>query len=119
MRPLYDHFRQMFAQVTNPPLDAIREELVTSLVTTIGAEQNLPAFNENLVGKTAEDEVEFSVEYPEEYQAKNLAGQKVTYKATVREVKRREVPALDDEFASRLMACVTERERPNSMMGSG
>ena len=38
---LYDYFKQLFAQVTNPPLDSIREELVTSLVTTIGAEQNL------------------------------------------------------------------------------
>ena len=40
-RLLYDYFRQLFAQVTNPPLDAIREELVTSLVTTIGAERDL------------------------------------------------------------------------------
>jgi glutamate synthase (NADPH/NADH) large chain len=40
-RLLFDYFKQLFAQVTNPPLDAIREELVTSLVTTIGAEQNL------------------------------------------------------------------------------
>jgi glutamate synthase domain-containing protein 2/glutamate synthase domain-containing protein 1/glutamate synthase domain-containing protein 3 len=40
-RLLYDYFKQLFAQVTNPPLDAIREELVTSLVTTIGAERNL------------------------------------------------------------------------------
>jgi len=40
-RLLYDYFKQLFAQVTNPPLDAIREQLVTSLVTTIGAEQNL------------------------------------------------------------------------------
>ncbi len=40
-RLLYDYFKQLFAQVTNPPLDAIREQLVTSLATTIGAEQNL------------------------------------------------------------------------------
>ena len=40
-RLLYDYFRQLFAQVTNPPLDAIREELVTSLVTTIGTERDL------------------------------------------------------------------------------
>ncbi|MBN1488931.1 MAG: glutamate synthase large subunit [Phycisphaerae bacterium] len=38
---LYNYFKQLFAQVTNPPLDAIREELVTSLVTNIGAEQDL------------------------------------------------------------------------------
>ena len=40
-RLLFDYFQQLFAQVTNPPLDAIREELVTSLASTIGPEQNL------------------------------------------------------------------------------
>jgi glutamate synthase (ferredoxin) len=40
-RPLYDYFKQLFAQVTNPPLDAIREELVTSVESTIGPERNL------------------------------------------------------------------------------
>ncbi|HEY8474133.1 MAG TPA: glutamate synthase large subunit [Natronosporangium sp.] len=40
-RLLYDYFHQLFAQVTNPPLDAIREELVTSLGTTMGPEGNL------------------------------------------------------------------------------
>jgi len=40
-RLLYDYFRQLFAQVTNPPLDAIREEIVTSLVTYLGRERNL------------------------------------------------------------------------------
>ena len=40
-RLVYDYFTQLFAQVTNPPLDAIREELVTSLVATLGPERNL------------------------------------------------------------------------------
>ncbi|MGF1572182.1 MAG: glutamate synthase large subunit [Sumerlaeia bacterium] len=40
-QPLFNYFRQLFAQVTNPPLDAIREELVTSLVTYLGSEGNL------------------------------------------------------------------------------
>src|SRR5207244_4471935 len=40
-RLLYDYFAQLFAQVTNPPLDAIREELVTSMESTIGPERNL------------------------------------------------------------------------------
>jgi len=40
-RLLYDYFKQLFAQVTNPPLDGIREELVTQVSTTIGPEQNL------------------------------------------------------------------------------
>ena len=42
-RLLYDYFKQLFAQVTNPPLDAIREELVTSMESTIGPERNLLA----------------------------------------------------------------------------
>jgi glutamate synthase (NADPH/NADH) large chain len=42
-RLLYDYFTQLFAQVTNPPLDAIREELVTSVANTVGPEQNLLA----------------------------------------------------------------------------
>ena len=40
-RLLFDYFKQLFAQVTNPPLDAIREELVTSMASTIGPEGNL------------------------------------------------------------------------------
>ncbi|QYN21913.1 glutamate synthase large subunit [Amycolatopsis sp. DSM 110486] len=44
-RPLFDYFIQLFAQVTNPPLDAIREELVTALGTQVGAEPNLLVAN--------------------------------------------------------------------------
>ncbi len=40
-QPLFNYFKQLFAQVTNPPLDAIREEMVTSLVTYLGHERNL------------------------------------------------------------------------------
>ena len=42
-QPLFHYFKQLFAQVTNPPLDAIREEMVTSLVTYLGHERNLLA----------------------------------------------------------------------------
>ena len=38
---LYNYFKQLFAQVTNPPIDCIREEIVTSTETTIGSERNL------------------------------------------------------------------------------
>jgi hypothetical protein len=38
---LYNYFHQLFAQVTNPPIDCIREEIVTSAITTIGSEKNL------------------------------------------------------------------------------
>ncbi len=46
-RPLFDYFTQLFAQVTNPPLDAIREELVTSLQAQLGAQPNLLAATED------------------------------------------------------------------------
>jgi len=41
VRPFYDYFRQQFAQVTNPPIDPIRESIVMSLETCLGAEKNL------------------------------------------------------------------------------
>jgi glutamate synthase (ferredoxin) len=40
-QPLYNYFKQLFAQVTNPPIDCIREEIVTSAETTIGSERDL------------------------------------------------------------------------------
>src|SRR5205814_2993020 len=40
-QPLFNYFKQLFAQVTNPPLDAIREELVTSMTSALGPERNL------------------------------------------------------------------------------
>ena len=40
-QPLYNYFRQLFAQVTNPPIDAIREEIVTGTETLLGSESNL------------------------------------------------------------------------------
>ena len=41
IRPLFDYFKQLFAQVTNPPIDAIREEIVTSTTVYIGTDGNL------------------------------------------------------------------------------
>ena len=53
-RLLYDYFKQLFAQVTNPPLDAIREELVTSMESTIGPErQPAEARSRNPAGRSA------------------------------------------------------------------
>ncbi|WP_435077252.1 glutamate synthase large subunit [Halococcus sp. AFM35] len=63
-RPLFSYFKQLFAQVTNPPLDYIREELVTSLETRLGTQRNLlaesPAHARQLVAESpvlADDEV--------------------------------------------------------------
>jgi glutamate synthase (NADPH/NADH) large chain len=45
-KPLFNYFRQLFAQVTNPPIDPIREQLVMSLVSFIGPKPNLLGINE-------------------------------------------------------------------------
>ena len=72
------------------------------MMIEIGATDNLPAFNEQLELLGSGEEKSFSVDYPVEYGAKELAGKTVAYKVTVHEVKRREVPEIDDEFAKDL-----------------
>ena len=65
----------------------------------IGSNTFIPGFEEQLVGKKAGEEVEVNVTFPEEYHAENLAGKPVVFKVKVNDVKVKEVPALDDEFA--------------------
>jgi trigger factor len=65
----------------------------------VGAANNLPAFNEHLKGVRPGVSVEFRVEYPPKYGARSLAGKAVAYTIRVHEVKRRDVPDLDDELA--------------------
>ncbi len=68
----------------------------------IGAPVNPPGFDEALVGLEAGAEKEFVARYPGDYAIKELAGTEVDYKVTVRTVRRRVVPELDDEFAKDL-----------------
>lgn len=68
----------------------------------VGATDNLPAFNDSIEGVSAGDVREFPVDYPNDFPAEHLSGRTVTYRLTVHEVKRREVPDLDDEFAKDL-----------------
>lgn len=68
----------------------------------IGAENNLPEFNRHLAGVAREAEVGFEVTYPDEFRAPELAGKRVEVAVRVHEVKRREIPELDDEFAKDL-----------------
>ncbi|MGX4685625.1 trigger factor [Vagococcus sp. JNUCC 83] len=65
----------------------------------LGSNSFIPGFEEQLVGTKAGDEVEVKVTFPEEYQAEDLAGQDAVFKVTVHEVKAKELPELDDEFA--------------------
>jgi trigger factor len=68
----------------------------------VGAEQNIDEFNKKLLGAHAGAVLEFPVSYPDSYGAKDLAGKRVDYRLTVREVKQPILPDLDDEFAKDL-----------------
>ncbi|MDV2885833.1 trigger factor [Alkalihalophilus pseudofirmus] len=65
----------------------------------IGSNQFIPGFEEQLVGLKAGDEKDVEVNFPEEYHAEDLAGKAATFKVKVHDIKRKELPALDDEFA--------------------
>ncbi|MBZ5639832.1 MAG: trigger factor [Acidobacteriia bacterium] len=65
----------------------------------VGATDNLPEFNERIHGAVAGTELDFPVAYPKEYDNASLAGKTVRYRLVVHEVKRREIPEIDDEFA--------------------
>ena len=65
----------------------------------IGSHTFIDTFEDQLVGKNAGDEVEVNVTFPEQYQAADLAGKPATFKVKINEVKAKELPELDDEFA--------------------
>jgi len=65
----------------------------------LGSNSFIPGFEEQLVGTKAGEAKEVTVTFPEEYHAADLAGQPAVFKVTVHEIKGKELPALDDEFA--------------------
>lgn len=67
---------------------------------TIGSGAFIPGFEEQLIGKNIGEECEVNVTFPEEYHAENLAGKPAVFKVTVKEIKEKQLPELDDEFAA-------------------
>lgn len=67
---------------------------------TIGSHSFIDTFEEQLIGKNIGEECEINVTFPTEYHAAELAGKPAMFKVTVKEIKVKELPALDDEFAS-------------------
>ncbi|CUX29015.1 trigger factor [Clostridium sp. C105KSO13] len=67
---------------------------------TIGSGSFIPGFEEQLIGAEIDKELEVKVTFPEDYQAAELAGKEAVFKCTVHEIKAKELPELDDEFAS-------------------
>ena len=67
---------------------------------TIGSGAFIPGFEEKLIGAEIGKEVDVDVTFPEEYHAEELKGKAAVFKCTVKEIKEKELPALDDEFAA-------------------
>lgn len=66
----------------------------------LGSHSFIDTFEEQLVGKSIDEETEVNVTFPEEYQAEELAGKPAVFKCVIKEIKEVELPELDDEFAS-------------------
>lgn len=66
---------------------------------TLGSGQFIPGFEDQIVGHEAGEEFDVNVKFPEEYQAAELAGKDATFKVKLHEVKYKELPVADDEFA--------------------
>ena len=67
---------------------------------TIGSGAFIPGFEEQLIGAKIDEETEVKVTFPEDYHAEELKGKDAVFKVTVHEIKEKELPELDDEFAS-------------------
>ena len=65
----------------------------------LGSGQFIPGFEDQIVGKNIGDEFDVNVTFPEEYGAKELAGKEAVFKVKLHEIKVKELPAIDDEFA--------------------
>src|SRR5712691_4395106 len=99
-RPLADGDH---ALVSLESLSGVAEKISQDEITLkIGDEYTLAPFTENLRGAAPEESREFDVTYPEDYDRKNLAGKTVHFRATVKAVRRKELPELNDEFAKDL-----------------
>lgn len=72
----------------------------TGYPLTIGSGAFIPGFEEALIGAEIGKETDVNVTFPEDYQAQELAGKAAVFKCTVKEIKEKELPELDDEFAA-------------------
>lgn len=77
---------------------------------TIGSHTFIDTFEDQLVGKKPGDEVDVNVTFPDEYHSEELKGKPVTFKVVIKEVKVKELPEADDEFASEVSEFETMKE---------
>ena len=76
----------------------------------IGSGSFIPGFEEQLIGKNIGDDVDVNVTFPEDYNAEHLAGKDALFKVKINEIKEKELPELDDEFASEVSEFDTMEE---------
>jgi trigger factor len=85
------------------PADAGKApESLQNVSVEIGAPANPPGFDDNLAGLASGDHKEFTVTYPADYSVAELAGATVDYAVTVKGIRRKELPPLDDDFAKQI-----------------
>ena len=80
-------------------LAGLAEPIDQDVQMQVGAEDTFPGFNEALLGASPEDLKEVEITYPEDYGQERLAGKTVRFELTPKFIRRKELPALDDEFA--------------------
>lgn len=81
----------------------------------IGSNTFIPGFEDQLIGKKTGEEIDVNVTFPEDYHAENLAGKPALFKVKINEVKFRELPKLDDDFASEVSEFETLTEFKKSI----
>ncbi len=82
---------------------------------TIGSGAFIPGFEDQLIGAEIDKEVEVNVTFPENYQEASLAGKPAVFQCTVKEIKEKQLPDLDDEFASEVSEFDTLEEYRESV----
>ena len=87
----------------------------TDYPLTIGSHSFIDTFEEQLIGKNIGEECEVNVTFPGEYHAKELVNKPATFKVTVKEIKKKELPELNDEFASEVSEFETLEEYKNDI----
>ncbi len=80
-------------------LEGLAEAIDTDVQIQVSAEDTLPAFTEALVGASPDETKQVEITYPEDYGQANLAGKTVKFELTPKTLRKKELPALDDEFA--------------------
>ena len=81
----------------------------------IGSGSFIPGFEDQVIGMKIDDEKDVNVKFPEDYFSKDLAGKDATFKVKVHEIKKKELPELDDEFAKDVSEFDTLEELKNSI----